>query len=170
MPTIDDETRELLFQVLVMGGASPVFVDALELEKGELHTAVVQGWHPRFHFEAFPLDPWAGDGASGKALERLVPYVDALVLTDALATGTHYSAAAVERLGRTLGPGKLHVPSVVFGGRALAEEWQTLSNTAPVLAVESKPEQAYSAFKALAKVLLRSRMRSTPPPPPVSEQ
>ncbi len=168
MPTIDEETRELLFQVVVMGGASPLFVDALELEDGELRTGPVQGWQPRFHFEAFPLDPWAADGASGKSLERLVPYVDALVLTDALASGTHYSAAAVERLGRTLGPGKLHVPSVVFGGRALAEEWQTLSGAAPVLVVESKPDQAYAAFKALAKVLLRSRMRSTPPPPPVA--
>lgn len=170
MPTINEETRELLFQVLVMGGASPVFVDALELEEGELTTGAVQGWQPHFHFEAFPLDPWAGDGASGKALERFVPYVDALVLTDALASGTHYSAAAVERLSRTLGPGKRHVPSVIFGGRALAEEWQTLSGTAPVLVVDSTPEQAYPAFKALVKVLLRSRMRSTPPPPPVSEQ
>jgi len=167
MPTVDQDHHDLVFRVLVMGGASEVFVSALPLEAGELKLAEVHAWKPRFSFDTFPLDPWAGDGAQGKRLEQLVSYVDALVLTDALAEGTHYSSSAVERLSRVLGPTKIHIPAAVFGGPALVQEWQTLTGSAPVAAVAPQPDQALSVVKALVKHLLRGRIRSTPPPPAV---
>lgn len=166
MPTIERERRELVFRVVVMGGASSAFVDALPLKDGELCTAEVQGWHPRFTFEVFPLDPWANNSESGSALERFVPYMDAVVLTDAPQQGgAHYSSTALERLSRALGPRRGQLPSAVFGGPALAQEWQTLSGTPAVAVVEPTQENAMPAVKALAKLLLRSKMKSTPPPP-----
>lgn len=168
MPTIEQERRELVFRVVVMGGASAVFVNALPLKDGELYTGEVQGWHPRFTFEVFPLDPWADGSNSGTALERFVPYMDAVVLTDGLEGGAHYSSTAVERLSRALGPRRTQLPSVIFGGPALAQEWQTLSGTQAVAVLEPTTENAMPAVKALAKLLLRSKMRSTPPPPPVA--
>ena len=168
MPTVDHEHHDLTFRVAVIGGASDVFTSALKLKDGELSTADVQGWHPHFTFEAFPLDPWAGDGASGARLEEIVGYLDALVLTDANEEGTHYSSSAVERLSRLLGPTKLALPSTIFGGPALAQEWETLANKAPLLVVDPEPENAKEIVKALAKALLRSRMKSTPPPPPAT--
>jgi len=167
MPTVDQNHHDLVYRVLVMGGASEAFVNALSLENGELKLGEVQAWKPRFTFDTFPLDPWAGDGAHGKRLEQLAGYVDAVVLTDALAEGSHYSSSAVERLHRILGPTKSRIPAVIFGGPALVQEWETLSGAAPVAAVEPQPEHAVSAVKALVKHLLRGGIRSTPPPPPV---
>jgi hypothetical protein len=167
MPTVDQDHHDLAFRVLVMGGASEVFVNALSLEDGELKLHEVHNWKPRFSFDTFPLDPWAGDGAQGKRLEQLVSYIDALVLTDALAEGAHYSSKAVEHLSRALGPTKIHVPTAVFGGPALVQEWHTLTGSEPVAAVAPQPDQALSAVKALVKHLLRGRIRSTPPPPSV---
>ena len=95
-----------------------------------------------------------------------MPALDALVLTDDFSAGSHYSSSGVERLSKVLAPLKLRVPSAVFGGPALAEEWQSLSG-APVLQVtDPRSDDAMSIVKALVKALLRSNLRSTPPPPP----
>jgi hypothetical protein len=128
----------------------------------------VQGWRPHFEFKAFGRDPWEGDGAEGTKLEEYVPYLDALVVNDANTAGAHYSSAATERLSRVLRPGKISVPTAVFGGPALAQEWETLAGVKPLIVVEPDPAQAMGVVKALAKALLRSRMRSTPPPPGVT--
>lgn len=165
MPTVDHERHDVVHRVVVVGGASDLFVKGLQLDDDELILGDIQGWRPRFVFAAFPLDPWADENA-GAELERLVPYVDALVLTDGLREGTHYSSSAVEQLSRVLMPTKIAVPAAIFGGPALAQEWQTLSGKDPVMTAEPTPENALLVVKALAKVLLRSRMKSTPPPPP----
>jgi hypothetical protein len=166
MPTVDHDTHDLRIEIIVIGGASELFVSALGLTDGELRLHAAQGWKPRFVFEAFPVDPWA-DAERGAALQKLVGYMDALVLTDALQEGTHYSSSAVERLSRALKPVKISVPAAIFGGPALAEEWTTLSGFPPVWLGEPSADNAMHALKALAKVLLRAQMKSTPPPPPV---
>lgn len=166
MPTVDGKHREILFQVAVIGGVSERFTEQLDLRNSELQLGEVQGYRPRFAFATFPADPWDGDATKGRDLERLVPYLDALVLSDALSEGTHYSSTAIERLSRALSPGKLNVPSAIFGGPALAQEWQSLSGFAPVIAVEPAADQAMLCVRALAKALLRSKMKSQPPPPP----
>jgi hypothetical protein len=163
MPTVDGEHREILFQVAVIGGISERFTEQLGLRNGELQLGEVQSYRPRFAFASFSADPWAEE--KGQDLERLVPYLDALVLNDAFSEGTHYSSTALERLTRVLSPGKLTIPVAVFGGPALAQEWQSLTGAAPVLAVEPAPEQALLCVRALAKTLLRSKMKSQPPPP-----
>jgi hypothetical protein len=165
MPTIDQQRHDILFRVVVMGGNTELFLSGLHLENGELRSGEVQGWHPRFVFAGFPLDPWAGSGEEGKRLQEQVPFLDALVLTDAIAQGAHYSSIAVERLSRTLQPGKLKVATAIFGGPALAQEWQSLSGVPPVVVVDPDRDHALQVMKALAKVLLRSHMKSTPPPP-----
>ncbi len=165
MPTVDGEHHEILFQLAVIGGVSERFTDALDLRNSELQLGEVQGYRPRFAFAIFPADPWEGDGVKGRDLERLVPYLDGLVLNDALSEGTHYSSTALERLSRALSPGKLNVPVAVFGGPALAQEWQSLSGTAPVIATDPTPGQALLCVRALTKALLRSKMKSQPPPP-----
>ena len=167
MATVDGEGRKVLFQIAVIGAVGQRFVELLGLTGGELELAEVQGYRPRFAFRTFPDDPWADDGKAGQALEELVPYLDALVLTDDAGEGTHYSSSAVERLAKLLSPVKLRIPAAVFGGPALADEWQSLSG-APIKKVSDPREgDAQSVFKELARVLLRSGMRSTPPPPPV---
>ena len=168
MPTIDTDHHDLVFRTLVMGAASQLFVESLPIENGALSPGEVQGWRPRFTFETFPVDPWA-DETHGATIERLVPYVDALVLTDALDQGMHYSSTAVERLNRTLGPVALRLPAVIFGSAALAQEWESLSGKKAVAIVESTSSQAMTVIRALAKALLRSKMRSIPPPPPPGE-
>jgi hypothetical protein len=167
MPTVDHEHHDLRIEIIVVGGASELFVSSLALTENELKLHETHGWKPRLVFEAFPVDPWAGDGSRGAALQKLVPYLDAIVLTDALKEGTHYSSSAVEKLSRVLKPVKISVPAAIFGGPALAQEWTTLSGFTPVFVGEPSPENAVSAVKALAKVLLRSQMKSTPPPPEV---
>ncbi len=163
MPTVDGDNREILFQVAVIGGVSERFTDQLGLRNGELHLGEVQGYRPRFAFAKFSADPWSNN--KGQDLERLVPYLDALVLNDAFSEGTHYSSTALERLTRVLSPGKVTIPVAVFGGPALVQEWQSLTGVAPVLAVEPAPDQALLCIRALAKALLRSQMKSQPPPP-----
>lgn len=165
MPTVDHDTHDLRMEIIVVGGASELFVSALALTDGELRLHETQGWKPRFVFEAFPVDPWSGGGERGAALQKLVPYLDALVLTDALLEGTHYSSTAVERLSRALKPVKIGIPTAIFGGPALAEEWTTLSGFAPIWVGDPTADNAMTAVKGLAKVLLRAQMKSTPPPP-----
>jgi hypothetical protein len=165
MPTVDHEHHDLVLRIIVIGGSSELFANSLPLVDGELSLGEFQGWHPKLIFSVFPLDPWAGDGASATELERLVPYVDAVVLTDALAEGTHYSSSAVEHLSRTLAPVKIGIPSAIFGGPALTQEWETLSGRRPIIVTEPTEENAMAVVKALAKILLRSKMKSTPPPP-----
>jgi hypothetical protein len=165
MAAVDPEQHEVVFRVLVLGSVGERLLALLKVNNGELELPAVAGYRTRFVFQLFPDDPWANDGAAGTALEQLVPALDALVLTDDFAAGAHYSSSAVERLSKVLLPLKLHIPSAVFGGPALAEEWSSLSGT-PVLAhVEPTSDDATSLFKALAKALLRSNLRSTPPPP-----
>lgn len=165
MPTVDHDKHDLRMEIIVVGGASELFVKALGLSDGELRLHEAQGWKPRFVFEPFPLDPWAGAGERGAELQKLVPYLDALVLTDGLEEGTHYSSTAVERLSRVLKPVKISIPTAIFGGPALAQEWTTLSGFEPVYVGEPTADNAMHAIKGLAKVLLRAQMKSTPPPP-----
>jgi hypothetical protein len=165
MPTVDGERHEVRFQVAVIGGVGQRFVEELGVKNGELELSEVQTYRPRFAFNVFPDDPWAGDGGLGQALEELVPYLDALVLTDALEPGLHYSSTALERLASRLSPTKLRIPAAIFGGPALAQEWESLSGVPLVHVAEPMQENALGTMKALAKALLRSSMRSTPPPP-----
>jgi hypothetical protein len=168
MAAVDPEQREVVFRVAVIGGVGERFVEPLKLTNGELELGAVLGYRPRFVFQLFPDDPWAGEGKEGLALEELVPALDALVLTDDFAAGSHYSSAAVERLSKVLSPLKLHVPSAVFGGPALAEEWGSLTGSPILAVVEPIADNAQTVVKALVKALLRSNIRSTPPPPPVA--
>ena len=166
MPTVDAEQHELELRIMVVGGASEMLLGKLPLEDGTMRPGQLQGWRPALTFRAFPVDPWAGDGELGRQVEQFVPYVDGLILTDALGEGQHYSSTALERLRRVLGPAKAGVPAAIFGLHALEEEWTTLAGIRPVVVAEPKPENALSVVKALAAALLRSRMRSVPPPPP----
>lgn len=166
MATLDEDQHELELRILVMGGASELLLAALPLTDGRMQLGQLQGWRPALAFREFPVDPWAGDGARGKELEAFVPYVDAILFTDGLEAGQHYSSTALERLVRVLGPAKAGVPAAVFGFHAMAEEWMTLAGVKPVAVVEPKPEHALGVVKVLAAALLRSQMRSVPPPPP----
>lgn len=166
MPTVDADRHEVEFRIAVIGGASDRFVAPLNLKDGALELSEVQGYRPRFSIQTFPHDPWAGDGEPGKALEELVPYVDALVLTDGFDPGTHYSSSAIEKLCSVLMPGKIRVPTAIFGGPALVQEWESLSGVPAVYVGEPDESHALPAMKALVRSLLGSSMRSTPPPPP----
>ena len=166
MPTVDADRHEVEFRIAVIGGASQRFVEPLNLKDGRLELGEVQGYRPRFHFETFPHDPWAGEGTSGRTLEELVPYLDALVLTDGFDAGTHYSSSAIEKLCQVLVPGKIRVPAAIFGGPALVQELESLSGVPAVYVGEPSEEHAVPAMKALVRNLLGSSMRSTPPPPP----
>ncbi|HEX6763824.1 MAG TPA: hypothetical protein VF103_00065, partial [Polyangiaceae bacterium] len=131
MATVDAAEQKIAYHVAVIGGVSQRFADLLNLTDGKLELAEVKGYKPHLVFHLFSDDPWAGDGSDGARLEEFVPVVDAVVLTDDYATGTHYSSSAVERLAKVLSPMKLRLPTGVFGGPALAEEWQSLSGVAP---------------------------------------
>ena len=165
MAAVDPEQHEVVFRIAVVGGVAERFVEPLKLSNGELELGAVAGYRSRFVFTLFAVDPWAGDGSQGRALEELVPALDGLVLTDDFATGSHFSSSAVERLSKVLSPLKLRIPSAVFGGPALAEEWQSLSGAPLVAHVDPAADQAQTVVKALVKALLRSNIRSTPPPP-----
>ena len=166
MPTLDAEHHDLQLRIVIVGGASEAFLQALPIEDGKMHLGQLQGWKPHLEFSAFPTDPWAGDGAAGSRLERLLPHADGLVLTDALTEGQHYSSTAVERLSRALKPSMIRLPAAIYGCHALDEEWTTLAGVKPVCVVEPSPENAMTVVKAICAVLLRSRMKSRPPPPP----
>jgi hypothetical protein len=168
MADLDPEQHQVVFRIAVIGGVGQRFLELINAKDGELELPAVAGYHPRFIFQVFPDDPWAGDANDAAALEQLVPNLDALVFTDDFAAGTHYSAAGVERLSKTLAPLKLHIPSAVFGGPALAEEWGSLSGVPVLHVADPRGEDALSIVKALVKALLRSSIRSTPPPPPAT--
>jgi hypothetical protein len=167
MAAVDSELHRVLYRVAVIGGVGERFIQRLSLNAGELELPEVLGYRPRITFRVFPDDPWAGDGAEGSALEQLVPELDALVLTDDFSAGAHYSSGAVERLAKTLAPMKLHIPTVIYGGPALAEEWSSLSGTPVLQVTDPSSDDAMSVVKPLVKALLRSNFRSTPPPPGV---
>jgi hypothetical protein len=166
MATVDAEHHELELRIMVVGGACDLLLSGLQLVNGTMQLGELQGWRPSLAFRSFPVDPWAGDGAPGRELQAFVPYVDGLILTDALGEGQHYSSTALERLSRVLGPTKAGVPAAIFGLHAMEEEWTTLAGVKPVIVAEPRSEQALGVVKALAAALLRSRMRSIPPPPP----
>jgi hypothetical protein len=163
MPTLDGEHHEVHFQLAVMGALSERFVADLGLADRQLILKDVRGFAPRMTFQTFPNDPWEGDGSAAIRLKALVPELDGLILTDAFAEGTHYSSTALERLRAALFPGKIAVPTAVFGGPAMVEEWKSLSGVAPVHASEPTKENAMLTVKALAKSLLRAKVRSDPP-------
>jgi hypothetical protein len=164
MATELDESRQLRLRVVVMGGASEQFISALSLKDGEMPLGQVHGFDATVVFESYPVDPWSGDGSAGAALEKAAHRLDALVLTDALTEGTHYSSSAVERLCRALQPARVGAPAVIYGGPALAMEWQTLTGVAPLLVCDPTPENAVQAARAVAKGALRALRRSEPPP------
>lgn len=165
MADLDQEQHQVVFRVAVIGSVGQRFLEKLPLKDGELELGAVAGYHPRFVFQQFPDDPWADDGSAGAALEALVPSLDALVLSDDFATGTHYSGSGVERLSKVLAPLKLRIPAAIFGGPALAEEWGSLSGVPVLHIADPASGDSTSIVKALAKALLRSNIRSTPPPP-----
>ncbi len=169
MADLDLAQHQVVFRIAVIGVVGRRLLELIGVKDGELELPTVAGYHPRFVFKQFADDPWSASGEDGgAALEQLVPTLDALILTDDFSTGTHYSSSGVERLSKVLAPLKLRVPSAVFGGPALAEEWQSLSG-APVLHLaDPSSGEAMPIVKALAKALLRSNLRSTPPPPPAS--
>ena len=164
MPENQGQPRELRLRVVVMGGASEVFVNALGLTANEMRLGVVHDFEASLLFETFPVDPWSGDGHAGAELEQAAHKVDALVLTDALTEGTHYSSSALERLLRALQPARVGVPTVVFGGPALAMEWQSLTGVVPALVSDPTPENAVPVARAIAKAALRALRKSEPPP------
>ncbi|MCC6897876.1 MAG: hypothetical protein IT377_02815 [Polyangiaceae bacterium] len=164
MTETDPGARDLCLRVVVMGGASEAFLAALKLQGDRLPLGRVHDFELSLRFEAFGVDPWAGEGAGGAALERAAHQLDALVLTDALSPGTHYSSSAVERLCRALQPARVVLPTVIYGGPALAMEWQSLTGVVPVMVCDPLPENALSAAKALAKAALRALRKSEPPP------
>jgi hypothetical protein len=150
--------------VIVMGGASEAFVRALSLAANEMRLGVVHDFDASLVFETYPVDPWSGDGVAGKHLEQSAHKVDALVLTDTLSEGTHYSSSALERLLRALQPARVGVPTVVFGGPALAMEWQSLAGVVPAMVAEPTPDNALPIARAVAKAALRALRKSEPPP------
>lgn len=165
MADVDPAQHEVVFRVAVIGGVGKRLLQLLKAHDGELSLGSVAGYKPRLLFQVFADDPWSSGSNDGARLEELVPQLDAIVFTDDFAEGFHYSSTAVERVSKTLAPLKLRIPSAVFGGPALAEDWSSLSG-APVLAqVDPKSEDAPAILKALVKALLRSNIRSTPPPP-----
>jgi hypothetical protein len=163
MPTIDAEHHSLELKVIVLGGASRAFLEALSLEDGVLRLGQLQGWSPSLHFYSFSVDPWSAR-EEAETLEALLPHADGLVLTDALGDGQHYSSQALERLVRALGPGRHQLPTAIFGFAALSAEWGSLAGEPPVFAAEAQPENVMAVVKALAAALLRAKMRSSPPP------
>jgi len=165
MADVDPEQHEVVFRVAVIGGVGQRLLELLKVTGGELELPAVAGYKSRLLFQVFADDPWAGEGQDGAALEQLVPALDALVLTDDFSAGSQYSSSAVERLSKVLAPLKLRIPCAVFGGPALAEDWGSLSGANVIALVEPKSEDAMPILKALAKALLRSNIRSTPPPP-----
>jgi len=166
MATLDNAHHEIEIRIVVMGGASDFMLASLPLKDGKMQLHELQGWKPALTFAAFPTDPWAADGAAGRELVEQLPRTDALVLTDALGEGQHYSSNAVERLTRALIPAMTNIPVAIFGCRALEEEWTSLTGVAPVRTLEPVAENALPLIKAICAILLRSRLRSTPPPPP----
>lgn len=165
MAAVDPEQHEVVFRVAVIGHVGERLLGLLKAEQGEVLLPAVAGYRARLLFTVFPDDPWAAPGTAGAAFEQLAPALDALVLTDDFAAGSHYSGSAVERIANVLSPLKLRIPSAVFGGPALAQDWGSLSGV-PVLAqLDPSSDDGMPILKALAKGLLRSNFRSTPPPP-----
>lgn len=167
MAAVDPEQHEVVFNVAVIGSVGHRLLERLKADGGIVELPPVAGYRSRFAFRVFADDPWAGDASDGAALEQWVPSLDALVLTDDFAAGSHYSSAAIEKLSKVLAPIKLRIPSAVFGGPALAEDWGSISGAPVLTQVAPSTDDATSVLKALAKALLRSNLRSTPPPPSV---
>lgn len=165
MAAVDPEQHQVVYSVAVIGSVGQHFAERLSLNQGELELPEVMGYRPRLSFRLFPDDPWSGQGAEGAALEALVPALDALVLTDDIAAGAQYSSTAVEKLSKVLSPLKLRIPTAIYGGPALTEEWESLTGTPVLAVVEPSGGDAMAVVKALVKSLLRSNFRSTPPPP-----
>ena len=167
MPTLDHERHELRLVIVVLGGDSQRFIDALSLKDGELLLGEVHGFAPRLSFHRFSVDPWQSP-EEAKSLEQLLPVLDGLILTDALTEGRHYSSAALERLVRSARPAHA-VPVAVLGGPALIQEWVSLAAAEPVFVGEPDTANVTLAVKALLRVLLKtvSPTGKTAPPPSI---
>lgn len=164
MPRVDNEHYRVELLVIVMGGASDYLLGSLSLDDRALQLGEYKGWRPTISFRAFPVDPWAGDGASAEDLLASLPHADGLILTDSLQGGRHYSSIALERLRQALTPLRVSTPTAIFGYEGLAQEWSSLA-AKPVAVMEPTKENASRIVKALAAVLLRSRVHTVPPPP-----
>lgn len=164
MTAQDTGTKELRLRVVVMGGASKAFIEALHLTDDVMPLGIVHDFDASLVFETYPVDPWASGDDAGARLEQAAHKLDALILTDALEEGTHYSSAALERLFRALHPARVGVPAVIWGGPALIMEWQSLTGVSPVFTCDPTPDNVLPAARAAAKGALRALRRSEPPP------
>ncbi len=167
MAVVDPELHEVAFNVAVIGSVGRRLVESLSADNGVVELPPVAGYRSRFFFRLFPDDPWST--GEGEALEQLVSTLDALVLTDDFADGCHYSSSAIEKLSQVLMPIKHRIPCAVYGGPALAEDWSSVSGTTVLLQVAPNGDGAMGVLKALARALMRSNFRSTPPPPTVQQ-
>jgi hypothetical protein len=166
MAKLDEGQHQLQFSIAVIGGASDRFTSALAIEGDTLTLPELQGWRPRLRFFVFGIDPWAEAGADADELNRHLPELDALVLTDAPDLGRHYSSSLLERLERALHLGRDSLPTAIFGGTALAEEWASLTGYRPLYVGEPVADNALPALKTLVRAMLKSTSR---PPPPIAE-
>jgi hypothetical protein len=156
MPKLSEHQVELC--VLVIGGASDRFLQALPLTEGVLQLGEAAGWRPSLRLHQFDVDPFK-DESEASRLKALLPDADALVLTDAPDAGRHYASSTMERLDRALHLGKPGLPTAVFGSQALADEWSTLSTQKPLYVGEPTAEHAMPVIKALVRAMLRPSMR-----------
>ena len=69
--------------------------------------------------------------------------------THTVSFGGSFAQISVTNLSKAL------VPAIVFGGAALAQEWETLAAKPLVLSTEPKPENVTSVVKAAAKAMLQ---------------
>ncbi len=162
MPKRDEGNHDLEYAIVVVGGASDTFTAALALKEGALVLGEVKGWTTRVRFHTFGVDPWASEDDAA-SLMKLLAEVDGVVLTDAPDQGRHYVSSALERLERALHLTRPQLPTVVFGGPALADEWASLTGVRPLFVADAAPDNALPAVKALARQVFRP---STRPPPP----
>jgi hypothetical protein len=161
MAKLDEGQHGVELCLLVVGGASDVFQQALPLTDGVLKLREVASWRPSLRVHCFGRDPFS-DAEEATRLNALFAEADALVLTDAPEKGRHYASSAIEQVERAIHLGKPGIPTAVFGGQALADEWVTLSSNKPLFVGEPNPENAMQIIKALLRVTLRTTTR--PPP------
>ncbi len=163
MAKLDDNERDIELCVIVIGGASDRFHEALPLKDDVLSLGEAAKWRPSLRLHCFGLEPFADDKEAAH-LRELLADADALVLTDAPDAGHHYSSSTLEMLDRALHLGKPGLPAAVFGSQAMADEWTTLSNYKPLYIGEPVADNAMPAIKALVRAVLRPTSR----PPPVA--
>lgn len=163
MAKLDEGKHDVELCLLVIGGASDVFEQSLPLSDGVLKLKELASWRPSLRVHCFGRDPFS-DTEEAKRLSALFAEVDALVLTDAPEKGRHYASSVIEQVERAIHLGKPGIPTAVFGGQALADEWMTLSSNKPLYVGEPIADNAMQVVKAL----LRATLRTTVRPPAVT--